>query len=125
MGCGQSSSEENKNENQRVILRVKVSEIPHIPPQDVNEFKKQYLSDIYLHEGEEGFKDRLDHSTEIMYKRWDWLQNNATIYVNMLRLSEHPDEHIQACMDGHRPLCYTSETLYEEFLADPGTEEKA
>lgn len=116
MGCGQSSTEGDRSESQRVILKIKVSDVPHVPPSEVENFKRENISDIYLHEGEEGFDERLKNSTEIMFKRWDWLQKNGTKYVNMLRLSKHPDEGIQACLDGHRPLCFTSESIYTEFL---------
>lgn len=113
------SDEKQKYSNKRQkILKIKVKKVPHLNPEDVEEFKKQYISNAYLHEGDAEFKERLDNSKSIMFTRWDWLQQNGATYVNMLRVSNHPDENIQQCLDGKRPLCFTNKVIYKEFIKD-------
>lgn len=122
MGCGSSrASDENstvdKKEKDRCIIKVEVSKVAKIQEEDQEEFKQKYLSNEYLHQNDEGYEERLNNSNEIMFKRWEWLQNNKDIYVNMLRLSNHSDETIQACLDGKKPICYNQET-FEELCRD-------
>ena len=89
-----------------------------MPDNQLEEFKRKYISNLYVHEGEQGFEERLKSSVEIQFKRWDWMQSHPDIYVNMLRVSNHKEENIQACLDGRRPLCFTSAELYTEFTMD-------
>jgi hypothetical protein len=119
MGCGSSASSNAESNERSSILRVKVNSVPKLTdPNQIEEFKKKYLSNDYIHENDSGYKERMDNTREIQYKRWDWMTQHPDIYVNMLRLSNHPDENIQACLDGKRPLCFTSAELYSEFLSD-------
>ena len=101
------------------MLKVKVKNVPPIKGEaQIQEFKKKYLSNEYLHPGDKDFQERIDNSVEIQYKRWDWMQSNPTIYVNMLRLSNHSDENIQACLDGRKPICFVTEDIYSEFTLE-------
>jgi hypothetical protein len=101
------------------MLKVKVKTVAPIKGEaQIQEFKKKYLSNDYLHEGDKDFKDRLDNTIDIQYKRWDWMVSHPDIYVNMLRLSGHSDENIQACLDGRKPICFTNEDIYSEFTLD-------
>ncbi len=100
------------------ILKVNTKSVPPIPENQLEEFKRKYTSNTYIHDGEAGFDDRLKNAIEIQYKRWDWMQAHPDIYVNMLRVSGHKDENIQACVDGKRPLCFLNADLYREFTLD-------
>ena len=97
---------------------MNVKSIPPISDNQLEEFKRKYISMVYIHPGEEGFDERLKNTLEIQYKRWDWMQSHPDIYVNMLRVCNHKDENIQACLDGKRSLSFTNPDLYREFTLD-------
>ena len=119
MGCGTSNSSNAGSNERSVILRINVKSVPKLTdPNEIEIFKRKYLSNDYIHDNDPEFKERMDHTREIQFKRWDWMNSHPEIYVNMLRLSNHSDENIQACLDGKRPLCFTSAELYSEFTSD-------
>jgi hypothetical protein len=117
MGCGQSNTKENRNIGVHII-KCDVSKVNKIPEEKMEEFKQQYLSDVYIHEGEEGFKERMEKCNQLMFQRWEWLLKNVEIYVNMLRAKGFSDDCIQACIDGKRPLSFKTEELHREFCMD-------
>ena len=101
------------------IIKINTANVPRISdPKEIELFKSKYLSNAYLHDGDPEFEDRKKNAKEIQFIRWEWMIKHPEIYVNMLRLSNHPEENIQACLDGRRPLCFTSELLYCEFTRD-------
>jgi hypothetical protein len=100
------------------IHTVKVKDVKPIPQSEIEEFKRKYVSNIYLHPEDEGFKERSEKANEIMFKRWDWLQKNIETYVNMLRVKGFTDEQIQDCLDGKRPLSFKTVQLHKEFCHD-------
>jgi hypothetical protein len=116
MGCG--ATKECKRNIGKNILQIDVKSVTPIQESEVEEFKLKYLSDAYIHEGEEGFKERMEQSPVLMFKRWDWLNKNPEIYVNMLRVKGFTDEQIQDCLDGRRSLSFKTVDIHKEFCLD-------
>jgi hypothetical protein len=116
MGCG--ASKECKRNIGINIHKIEVKSVPPVTESEIEEFKSKYLSNAYIHEGEEGFKERMDKAPELMFKRWDWLKNNPEIYVNMLRVKGYSDEQIQDCLDGKRPLSFKTVEIHKELCLD-------
>jgi hypothetical protein len=116
MGCCIShSSDRNIGSH---IFNVRVKDVKPIPQSEIEDFKRKYISNIYLHPEDEGFKERSDRANELMWKRWDWLQKNIETYVNMLRVKGFTDEQIQDCLDGRRPLSFKTTQIHKEFCLD-------
>ena len=116
MGCG--ATKECKRNIGSHIIQIDVKSVKPIPESEIEEFKSKHLSNAYIHEGEESFKERMDKAAELMFKRWDWLNKNPEIYVNMLRVKGFTDEQIQDCLDGKRPLSFKTVDIHKEFCLD-------
>jgi len=99
------------------ICSINVSEVEPLPEDQIEQFRNEYISDAYIHEGDEGFAERMSNSCQLMFARWDWLQSNASTYVNMLRVKGFNDQNIQDCLSGRRPLCYKNEEIHSEFCS--------
>ena len=96
-----------------------VSAIPRVPEHEVEDFKAKHidLSEIKDYESAEA-KDRSYPASNVrdaQYKRWAWACDNFETYVNMLRVSGHSDENIQAMVDG-RPLCFTDKETFDDLI---------
>lgn len=87
------------------------------PPEGeaLKSFEAAYLSDQYLHRGDPGFDERLERCIELQYTRWQWANDNLETYVNMLRVSGHPDAKIDAMMRYGVPMSFASVEEYGLF----------
>jgi len=98
---------------------IVVSDIPVVSENKVEEFKAENISNSYLSRDDPEAIERTRTNQiqrDIQYARWNWANNNINDYVNMLRLSGHPDENIQAMFHG-RPMCFNDEHIFLELLS--------
>lgn len=100
------------------LIEIDVSKVEALKPEEKEEFKKNYCSDICLHPDNKGYKERLDNAAQIMYERYNWLENNKDKYVNMLRIKGFSDKEIQEALSGRKPFCFKSRNLFDEFCED-------
>ena len=56
---------------------------------------------------------------KLQWSRWRWVGQNATTFLNMLRVSGHSDRAVRDMLDGC-PLCYSSTAVFQEMCADLG-----
>jgi len=103
----------------KTLVEIVVSSVPRLADDEIESFKAAHVSDIYLHPGEPKFEKRSKKEPiHYQYARWDWLHNNKEKYVNILRVCGFEDAAIQLCLDGKRPLNFTSEEIHRELVHD-------
>ena len=97
----------------------KISDIPRVPDSEVQAFVEKHIDNTAITDyGCDEAKARTEPITKIrdsQYKRWKWACDNFETYVNMLRLSNHSDDNIQAMVDG-RPLCLPTQDLMDDLV---------
>jgi len=100
---------------------IVVKNMPSVPEDQVEAFKAKHIDSSYIHDyGSPEALARMGKGVQqvrdLQYKRWKWCLDNIETYVDMLRVSGHSDEAIQAMIEG-RPLCMPDAALFAEMEA--------
>jgi len=103
---------------------VTVTDVPQVPEESQDSFRKEHINDTYLDHHSEEAKAR-GNAAVLQFKRWEWAQGNQWSYINCLRLQKFSDVNIQAMADGLRPLCFTGPEIHSEFCHSLGEVAKA
>jgi hypothetical protein len=93
------------------MKKINVSKVPH---------KATLLSTnrIKIPKSDENYRDRMENSKEIQWRRWEWMNRNPETYVNLMREQGENDADIQQMLSRQKPLDFDNLVDFEAFKID-------
>ena len=93
--------------------------VPELPADEVDAFKSENIDNTKIKDDTPEYHERTSSEyavREAQYARWRWACTHFETYCNMLRVSGHPTESVQAMLKG-RPLCFPDQKSFSELVA--------